>query len=80
MVTFRSKEIGDWVYELSGTGQSPVPFEPKTVYNGMFEEHSDSLKFKNPFKYEIMIGLKLIPKTSKDLNIFKLLNSHKNKF
>lgn len=43
-------------------GLPPIPFEPKLVYNGLFEEHSDSVKFKNPFKYEIMIGIKLITK------------------
>lgn len=36
-ITFFSKEVGDWVYELSGMGLSPVPFPPFTVYNGLFE-------------------------------------------
>lgn len=38
------------------------------------------MKFRNPFKYEIMIGIKLIPKSAKDANIFKLLNMTKTKF
>ena len=65
---------------MSGTGLAPVPFEPKVVYNGIFEEHSDSIKFRNPFKYEIMIGIKLVAKSQKDTNIFKLLNMTKTKF
>jgi hypothetical protein len=80
VVTIKSKDIGEWVFELSGTGLAPVPFEPKLVYNGVFEEHSDSVKFRNPFKYEIMIGIKLVPKSPKDTNIFKLLNLSKSKF
>jgi len=50
-IKFTSKEIGDWDYELSGMGLSPVPFPYYTVYNGLLEEHSDSVKFRNPFKY-----------------------------
>ncbi len=81
LLTLKSKQVGDWVFELSGSGLPPVPFEPKVVYNGIFEEHSDSIKFRNPFKYEIQVGVKLVPHSVKDQNIFKLLNLSKaNKF
>ena len=36
VITAKSKDIGEWVFELSGTGLPPVPFEPKIVYNGLF--------------------------------------------
>lgn len=69
------------MFELSGSGLPPIPFEPKVVYNGIFEEHSDSIKFRNPFKYEIQVGVKLIPNSPKDDKIFKFLNLPKtNKF
>lgn len=61
-------------------GLSPVPFTPFTVFNGLQEEHSDSVKFRNPFKYEITVGVKLIPSGSQDEKVFRLLNSLKNKF
>jgi len=38
----------------------PVPFPVYHVYNGLNEEHSDSIKFRNPFKYEIVVGVKLL--------------------
>lgn len=59
-VKFTSKEIGDWEYDLSGMGLSPVPFPPFIVYNGLMEEHSDSVKFRNPFKYDITVGVKML--------------------
>lgn len=61
-------------------GLSPVPFPYYTVYNGLMEEHSDSVKFRNPFKYEIAVGIKLIPNTPTDESSFKLLNSLKTRF
>ena len=36
-IRFTSKEIGDWEYELSGMGLSPVPFPYYTVFNGLME-------------------------------------------
>ena len=59
-IQFISKDIGEWRYELSGSGQMPVPYPPYNVYNGLYEEHSDSVKFRNPFKYEIVVGIKLV--------------------
>lgn len=38
----------------------PIPFNTYSVYNGLYEEHSDSIKFRNPFKYEIVVGVKLV--------------------
>jgi hypothetical protein len=61
-------------------GESPIPFPSHTVYNGLFEEHSDAVKFKNPFKYEITVGVKLIANSTIDEKVFKLLNNSKNKF
>lgn len=79
-VKFTSKEIGDWEYELSGMGLSPVPFPAYIVYNGLLEEHSDSVKFRNPFKYDITVGVKLLYNTTADEKVFRLLNNSKNKF
>lgn len=56
----------------------PIPFNTYSVYNGLFEEHSDSVKFRNPFKYEIVVGIKLVDQSQK--NIFKLMNHGKTKF
>ena len=41
-------------------GLSPVPFPYYTVFNGLQEEHSDSVKFRNPFKYDITVGVKML--------------------
>ena len=56
----------------------PVPFPTYKVYNGLLEEHSDSVKFRNPFKYEIVVGVKLIDESEK--GIFKIQAHGKTKF
>lgn len=61
-------------------GLSPVPFPPFIVYNGLLEEHSDSVKFRNPFKYDITVGVKMIYSTTSDEKVFRLLNTSKSKF
>jgi hypothetical protein len=77
-ILFTSKDIGDWHYELAGTGQMPIPFNIYTVYNGLFTDHSDTVKFRNPFKYDIVVGVKLSHES--DGNIFKLLSHGKTRF
>jgi hypothetical protein len=79
-IRFTSKEIGDWDYELSGVGLSPVPFPPYVVFNGLMEEHSDSVKFRNPFKYDIAVGVKMLHSGPGDEQVFRLLNNSKAKF
>ena len=61
-------------------GQSPVPFPYYTVYNGLMEEHSDSVKFRNPFKYDIAVGVKMVYGGVSEEKMFRLLNTSKNKF
>ena len=56
----------------------PVPFPPQNVYNGLYEQHSDSIKFRNPFKYEIVVGVKLVEES--DPHIFKIMAHGKTKF
>ena len=61
-------------------GLSPVPFAPYLVYNGLLEEHSDSIKFRNPFKYDITVGVKILYPSTADQKVFRLLNTSKPKF
>ncbi len=61
-------------------GLSPVPFTPYTVLNGLMEDHSDSVKFRNPFKYDIAVGVKMIYGQPGDEQVFRLLNNSKAKF
>ena len=56
----------------------PIPYPIYNVYNGLLEEHSDSIKFINPFKYEIVVGIKLIDESEK--GIFKLMAHGKTRF
>lgn len=56
----------------------PVPSPSQNVYNQLYEEHSDSIKFRNPFKYEIVVGVKLVEESDK--NIFKIMSHGKTKF
>ena len=44
------------------------------------EEHSDSIKFRNPFKYDITVGVKILYPTTSDEKVFRLLNTSKPKF
>ena len=59
-IVFTSKDIGDWHYELGGVGQMPIPFNTHYVYNGLKEENSENVRFRNPFKYDIVVGVKLV--------------------
>jgi len=61
-------------------GLSPVPFPHYTVLNGLMEEHSDSVKFRNPFKYDIAVGVKMLYNSKADEKVFRLLNTSKSKF
>lgn len=61
-------------------GLSPVPFQPYIVYNGLMDEHSDSVKFRNPFKYDIAVGVKMVYGAQGDEQVFRLLNNSKSKF
>lgn len=65
---------------MSGMGLSPVPFPAYTVLNGLMEEHSDSVKFRNPFKYDIAVGVKMVFSCKEDEKVFRLLNTSKSKF
>jgi hypothetical protein len=56
---------------------TPVPFSTYKVYNGLNEEHSDSIKFKNPFKYGIVVGVKLVDESEK--GVFRMMNQGKSK-
>ena len=44
------------------------------------EEHSDSVKFRNPFKYDIAVGVKMLYNSKADEKVFRLLNTSKSKF
>lgn len=54
-----SKDIGNWEFELQGMGLPPVPADPLVVYNSLFQEQTNILKFRNPFKYAITVGVRI---------------------
>ena len=40
-------------------GLPPVPADPLVVYNSLFQEQTNILKFRNPFRYDITIGVRM---------------------
>jgi hypothetical protein len=58
----RSKEIGEWIYHLSGMGKPPLPMSPVMVECPVNQSTSGSVTFSNPFqsmtKFEVAISEK----------------------
>jgi hypothetical protein len=70
-LTFRSNEIGDWVFLLSGTGRPPQALSPVLVSSMIDISNSALILFTNPFPYPARFSISLNSET--DPFCFKLL-------
>lgn len=59
-VLFESSSLGEWRFQLSGTGSKPVPAEPRTFAAAMGETLSASIDFRNPFDFPAPVEVQLI--------------------
>jgi hypothetical protein len=70
-LTFRSNEIGHWVFLLSGTGKPPQPLSPILVSSIIDTSNSALVLFTNPFPCPARFSVSLNSET--DPLCFKLL-------
>lgn len=61
-IRLASKDIGSWHFSLQGLGLPPVPAQPMLVYNNLYNEQTNILRFRNPFRYDIVVGVKMVCK------------------
>jgi len=50
-ISFKSSEIGDWRYRLTGTGKPPQPLSPTIVSSVVNSANSALVLFSNPFSF-----------------------------
>jgi hypothetical protein len=58
-LVFRSPEVGDWVFVVSGTGRPPPPLAPVSVFSQIDVTNSALVIFANPFPYPARFSLSL---------------------
>ena len=74
-IGFKSTEVGDWYYKLTGVGKPPVPLSPVIVESLIELSTSGQIIFTNPFpkttRYEVVLS-------TEDRRVFQLLNKRRN--
>ena len=74
-IIFKSDQIGDWVYELIGTGKPPQPHSPIIVASNVSSTSSALALFSNPFPYSSRFSITL--KSDGEQGIFSFLTKRK---
>jgi hypothetical protein len=75
-LTFRSNEVGDWIFHLSGIGKPPQTMSPVVVSAPVDVTNSGLVVFANPFYYPSRFSICLTSDQSPDL--FRLLIRRRN--
>jgi hypothetical protein len=70
ILVFKSNEIGDWIFHLSGTGKAPPQLSPVLISSTLELTNSALVLFSNPFSYPSRFSISL---TSDKPDVFKLL-------
>ncbi|OHS98266.1 hypothetical protein TRFO_35361 [Tritrichomonas foetus] len=74
-ISFKSNEMGDWVYKLSGVGKPPQPLSPIIITSMIGSTNSAMVLFNNPFPYPSRFIVSL--STSEEEEVFKFLIKRK---
>jgi hypothetical protein len=70
-VSFRSRQVGDVYYRVSGTGKPPQPLSPVIVECMAQLTRGGSIVFKNPFHYQTKFETQLV---CEEETVFRLLS------
>ncbi|OHS97910.1 hypothetical protein TRFO_35785 [Tritrichomonas foetus] len=74
-ISFKSNEVGDWIYKLTGTGKPPQPLSPIIVTSPVMSTNSALVLFANPFPYPCRFSVTM--STEAEADIFKFLVKRK---
>ena len=58
-IRLTSKEIGDWIFRLTGKGLPPTEMEPLVITASISESNSMQVAFRNPFREPISVSISL---------------------
>jgi hypothetical protein len=70
-ISFTSNEVGDWFYNITGTGKPPQPQSPVIVASTLDTTNSALVIFNNPFPYPARFSVSL--SSQDEANVFKFL-------
>lgn len=69
-VIFKSAEVGDYSFKLSGCGKPPKPLSPIIIESSVNKTNSGIINFTNPFRQPTKFTFSL---NSENLNVFSFL-------
>jgi hypothetical protein len=56
-IRFVSEEIGQWKYQVFGSGLPPTLFPTKNIFSTLMNDVSEIIIFRNPFKDSINVTI-----------------------
>ncbi|XP_065057284.1 cilia and flagella-associated protein 47-like isoform X2 [Rhopilema esculentum] len=75
-IVFRSEKLGDLVFIVNGSGQTPVPSDDHVIRSTLSSSSSTIISFENPFEEDIIVNVDLqerpLSKTGGILNLSRL--------
>lgn len=71
-ITFQSEDIGNWEFQVYGEGKAPKDYDLQSISSSLNKDMSGHVRFRNPFKQEITVTVKLVGEDD-DLEAFDLL-------
>jgi hypothetical protein len=75
-IAFRSADIGDQIYQLSGTGKPPQPLSPTVVSSAVEQTKTALILFTNPFPYPSRFSVS-ISMENEGPEVFKFLQKRR---
>ncbi|XP_048239518.1 cilia and flagella-associated protein 47-like isoform X3 [Haliotis rufescens] len=58
-ITFHSEQLGEWVFEATGTGQLPQPQDPVSVFTAAGTNTTLIIPFRNPLDHAVLANIVL---------------------
>jgi hypothetical protein len=78
LISYSHAKLGEWLYEVSGTGSLPTTMDTVEVPVPIGQTQSQSFAFRNPFATAVAIQVNLTAETQEILSLFKLLLKRPN--
>jgi hypothetical protein len=75
MISFKSTESGDYIYNVTGTGKPPQPLSPTLVSSAVDATKTATIVFTNPFPYPARFSMSI--SNEHDGDVFQFLVKRK---